>query len=413
MKIAIIGAGISGLTTAYALSAEHEIWVYESEDRTGGHTQTIDVSSGGKVWPVNTGFIVFNRRTYPEFVKLMQRLGVKWQNSDMSFGIKCTRSGLEFSPSNLKGLFGCLKNLATPSLWRLPMEILRFRRLSMSALRDDFAADLTLAEFLKTNNFSSFFREYFLLPMGAAIWSADPKTFDMIPLQFFARFFANHGFLDIDQPQWLTLINGSRSYLEPLTQSFKNNILLSSPVTSVKRFEDRVEISTNGCTKSFDQVVIACHSDQALTMLKDACSSEKEILAAVPYQKNDVVLHTDSSILPCRKAAWASWNYLLPAERDRLMLLTYHMNKLQNLAASEDFCVSLNSDGMLAHEKVIARLCYSHPVFTIAGIDAQKRWSEINGVRRTWFAGAWWRYGFHEDGVQSGLRVARALGSKL
>ena len=427
MRIAIVGAGVSGLTAAYLLSRKHDVTVYEAEPRLGGHTHTIEVDRQGRTWPVDTGFIVFNQKTYPNFVRLMKELGVSWQRSNMSFSVSCQRTGLEFSPSTLAGLMGAWQNLCWAGLWRLPLEVERFKRCCREHLQPDtdplpgraknalgkaFRGDpsLTLGRFLKEQGFSRFFRQYFLLPMGASIWSAEPKVFAQIPALFFSRFFRNHGILDLDQPTWLTLRGGSHSYLKPLSKPFQNHIHLSAPVQAVTRGPDSVSITVQNQRKEFDQIVLACHSDQALSMLTDPSSEETAILGAVPYQPNEAALHTDATFLPRRRAAWASWNYRLPKKRTDRVILTYAMNRLQNLSANDQFCVTLNATASVAPQEIIRRLTYAHPVFTPAGISAQKRWEEINGPRRTWFAGAYWRYGFHEDGVISGLRVARALG---
>ncbi len=320
------------------------------------------------------------------------------------------KTGLEFSPSNAEGLYGSIKNISRIALWRLPAEILRFRRLSETLLVDSPDFSLTLADFLRQHNFSAFFKRYFLIPMGAAIWSADPQAFARIPAAFFARFFSNHGFLELEQPQWLTLRGGSRSYLEPLTRRIKDRIRLQTPVKTISRYDNHIILATDSTKETFDQVILACHSDQCLNMLSDPTPAESEILKSIPYQENEVVLHNDADILPARRAAWASWNYLLPADRNRRVALTYYMNRLQSLQASEHFCVTLNASERLKNWRIIRTFNYAHPVFTREGVASQKRWQEINGIRRTWYAGAWWRYGFHEDGMISGLRVARALG---
>jgi len=408
MKIAVVGSGISGLTAAYLLSHQHEVYVFEADSRIGGHTHTVEASDGLQNHKVDTGFIVFNHKTYPNFIKLMNEINVEWQNSDMSFSV--SDDNFAFSPSSLTGLYGCIENIIRPALWRLPFEIVKFRRLSEELLEQKEFCSETLGEFLIRHRFSKFFRDYFIVPMGAAIWSAEPGSFARIPALFFARFFSNHAFLKLDQPRWLTLKGGSSSYLKPLSERFADKIFINSPVQAIKRETGKVVIKVGTNQETFDQVVIACHSDQAMKILQDPSAAEKEILAAVPYQPNEVVLHTDESLLPKRKSAWASWNYRVAEAQNRPVILTYAMNRLQNLPADKEFCVTLNAGEIIADSQRLRNFVYAHPVFTPAGIVAQNRWHEINGHNRTWFAGAWWRYGFHEDGMRSGLRVARALG---
>jgi len=318
VRIAVIGAGVSGLVTAYLLADEHEVTVFEANDYIGGHTHTVDTEAGGRTFAVDTGFIVFNERTYPNFVRLLKRLGVAWQPSNMSFGVRCEKTGLEYSPSSLNSFFAQRRNLLKPSFYRLIADVFRFRRESQAVLAgDDWAT--TLTEFLAARGYSRRFVEQFLVPMGAAIWSAAPEDFGAMPVRFFAQFFHNHGFLNVrDQPQWLTLRGGSRSYIAPLTAAYSDRIRLSCPVESVRRRTDCVEVTPcGGAPERFDQVVIATHSDQALRLLADPSPAEREILGAIPYQENDTVLHTDASLLPRCRRAWASWNYLIPREARR------------------------------------------------------------------------------------------------
>ncbi len=414
MRIAVIGAGVSGLVTAYLLADEHEVTVFESNDYIGGHTHTVDVEAGGCRFSVDTGFIVFNERTYPNFVRLLQRLGVAWQPSNMSFGVRCEKTGLEYSPSSLNSFFAQRRNLLRPSFYRLIADVFRFRRESQAVLAgDDWAK--TLAEFLASRGYSRRFVEQFLVPMGAAIWSAAPEDFGAMPVRFFAQFFYNHGFLNVrDQPQWLTVRGGSRSYIAPLTAAYRDRIRLSCPVESVRRRTDCVEVTPRGgAPERFDQVVIAAHSDQALRLLADPSAAEREILGAIPYQANDTVLHTDTSLLPRCRRAWASWNYRIQREAKRRAVVTYNMNFLQSLDAPVTFCVSLNCSEAIDPATVRLRTVYHHPVYTAAAVAAQKRHDEISGVNRTHFCGAYWSYGFHEDGVKSALAVCRHFGRGL
>ena len=414
MRIAIIGSGISGLTAAYLLSDEHEVVVFESADYIGGHTHTVDVPLGGAVFAVNTGFIVFNAATYPNFIQLMKRLGVGWQPSKMSFSVKCEKTGLEFSPSSLNSLFTQRRNLLRPSFYRMLHDVFRFKRDSEELLR---TADdrLTLDDYLRRKGYSRSFIDHFIIPMGEAIWSADPMQFDRFPARHFAQFFKNHGFLNVrDQPLWLTIRGGSRSYIEPITRSFKESLRVNSPVTSIRRHPDRVEVSAaGGGPERFDTAVVATHSDQALALLADPSDAERSILGAIRYQENHTALHTDTSILPTRRAAWASWNYHIPRQELGRVAVTYDMNILQSIRAPVEFCVSLNLEARLDPSKVIRRMVYHHPVYCPESLAARRRLKEINGVNHTYFAGAYWGYGFHEDGVNSALEVCRHFGKTL
>ncbi len=414
MRIAIIGSGISGLTAAYLLSDGHEVVVFEAEDAVGGHTRTVEVKRGGKTFPVDTGFIVFNEKTYPNFITLMRRLGVAWQPSKMSFSVKCEKTGLEFSPSTLNALFIQRRNLLRPAFYRMLWDVRRFKRDSEELLEtgDD---DLTLEDYLRQKGFSRFFVDHFIIPMGEAIWSADPVQFNRFPARHFAQFFKNHGFLNVrDQPQWLTITGGSRQYIAPLTARFKENIRTGCPVTSLRRHSDHVEVAAGGgAPERFDAAVVAAHSDQALSLLSDPSDNERGILGAIRYQENRTVLHTDHSVLPQRRAAWASWNYHIPRKALGRVAVTYDMNILQSIPAPVEFCVSLNLEARLDPSQIIEKIVYHHPVYCPESIAARGRLQEINGVNRTYFAGAYWGYGFHEDGVKSALEVCRHFGKTL
>lgn len=414
MRIAVIGSGISGLTAAYLLSDEHEVVVFESADYIGGHTHTVDVKWGENTYAVNTGFIVFNEATYPNFIKLMKRLGVGWQPSQMSFSVKCEKTGLEFSPSTLNSLFTQRRNLLRPSFYRMLLDVFRFKKDSEELLR---SADdrLALDDYLRRKGYSRSFIDHFIIPMGEAIWSADPRHFERFPARHFAQFFKNHGFLNVrNQPLWLTIRGGSRSYVEPITRSFKHNLRINCPVESLRRQSDHIEVTAAGAPpERFDTAIVATHSDQALALLADPSDAERSILGAIRYQENHTVLHTDTSILPTRKAAWASWNYHIPKRQLGRVAVTYDMNILQRLAAPVEFCVSLNLESRLEPSRVIRRMVYHHPVYCPESLAARRRWRELNGVNRTYFAGAYWGYGFHEDGVNSALEVCRHFGKAL
>jgi uncharacterized protein len=414
MRIAIIGTGISGMVTAYLLSDTYDITVFEKNDYIGGHTHTIDVEAGGKTFAVDTGFIVFNEVTYPNFLKLLLRLGVKWKPSRMSFSLRCEQTGLEFSPSSLDTLFAQRRNLLRPAFYRMVLDIFRFRRDALKLLesRDN---QVTLADYLEREKYSPLFIEKFILPMGAAVWSADPLRFRQFPARHFVEFFRNHGFLQVrNQPQWLVVQGGSRQYVEKLIKPFANRIRVNCPVGSISRHEGHVEIrSKGGGTESFDAVVLAVHSDEALALLSDPSAAEKEVLGALPYQENSTVLHTDPSLLPRHRKCWASWNYHVPRESLGRVALTYDMNILQGLDAPVEFCVTLNRPAEIDPVKVIRKLLYAHPVLTPDGVAAQARREEINGVQRTYYCGAYWSYGFHEDGVKSALAVCKHFGKGL
>ena len=414
MRIAVIGTGISGMTSAYLISEDHEVVVFEANDYVGGHTNTVDVSFNGDQYAVDTGFIVFNEKTYPNFVKLMNRLGVEWQNSLMSFSVQCEKSGLEFSPSSLNSLFMQRRNLLRPSFYRMLRDVMRFKKDSEALLEsDDY--DLTLLAFLTEKNYSQAFIEHFIIPMGEAVWSADPVKFNEFPAHYFAQFFKNHGFLNIkDQPQWLTIKGRSRQYIKPITQAYADQIRVNCPVATIRRNPDNVEITPqNQPAEKFDQVVIAAHSDQALAMLADSTDSEQNILGAIPYQENHAVLHSDESLLPSKKMAWASWNYHIPKEDLGRVAVTYDMNILQSIGAPRELCVSLNLSKSIDPAKIHQEMSYHHPVYDPDSLAARKRHNEINGINRTYYAGAYWGYGFHEDGVSSALEVCKHFGKTL
>jgi predicted NAD/FAD-binding protein len=414
MKIAIIGTGISGMVTAHLLRGNNDIAVFEANDYIGGHTHTVDVPLGDRVYPVDTGFIVFNEVTYPNFLRLLKQLDVSWQPSQMSFSVSCDRTGLEYSPSTLNTLFAQRRNVLRPAFLRMVWEIFRFRRESRLLLETG-DHELTLGNYLRNKGYSRAFRANFIVPMGAAIWSSDPDQFEAFPARYFVEFFTNHGFLKVrEQPRWLVIRGGSKRYMEALTGPFRDRIRLNCPVRSVKREDDHVTVTPReGEPERFDQVVIATHSDQALALLADPSGKEREILGAIPYQENRTVLHTDTSFLPGRRACWASWNYSIPKEPAGRVTVTYNMNILQTLRAPVEFCLTLNPTKPFAPDTVLHELTYHHPVYTTDSLKAQARFREISGVRRTHFCGAYWGYGFHEDGVKSALAVCKFFGKSL
>lgn len=413
MKIAIIGSGISGLTSAYLLQQQHDVTVFESAERIGGHTATVNVEENGDTRAIDTGFIVFNDWTYPNFIRLMDELGVKSKATEMSFSVSCQRTGLEYGGNNLNTLFAQRRNLLNFSFIGMLKDILRFNKEAIQDLDSGGLKEgVTLGEYLKEKGYGSRFASHYLIPMGSAIWSSTLDEMMEFPLVFFVRFFKNHGLLSVnDRPQWRVIEGGSSAYLQPLVAKFEDKIRLRADISKVHRSEDGVVLHfADGSTQAFDQVVFACHSDEALALLADPSADEQAILSAIPYRNNDVVLHTDTRLLPKKKLAWSSWNYHLGADRTKPATLSYNMNILQHFFSDTTYVVTLNQTDMIAEDKIVGRFQYSHPTFTLEGIKAQDRWSEINGVNKTWFCGAYWRNGFHEDGCWSGVRVANGLG---
>jgi len=407
VKIAIIGTGIAGNVAAYRLAREHDITVYEADSRIGGHTNTVDVELHGKNYAVDTGFIVYNDWTYPKFIDLLRELDVPTQASDMSFSVRCERSGLEYNGSTMNQLFAQRRNLLRPSFYRMLRDVLRFNR-EAPALIEQGGSSLTLDEYLSNNHYSREFREHYILPMGAAIWSASPSGMGGVPAGFFVRFFHNHGLLSVnDRPTWRVIKGGSRSYLEKLVAGHRDRIRLNAPVQWVRRHAGRVEVKSAGAEpETFDRLFVACHSDQALRLLADASPLEREVLGAMRYQQNEAVLHTDASLMPRRRRAWASWNYHITphaGEQKNRVALTYNMNILQSLQAPEQFCVTLNHGRAIDPARIIRTFDYEHPIFDERAVSAQQRHHEVNRGRNTYFCGAYWRYGFHEDGVVSAM----------
>ena len=410
MRVAIVGTGISGMVTAWLLHPSHEITVFEANSYIGGHTNTVEVEQAGKAYSVDTGFIVFNQRTYPLFCRLLSRLEVESQETEMSFSVKCEKTGLEYCGTSLNTLFAQRTNLFRPSFWKMILEILRFNRTSLDLLKEG-QPEISLGEFLERGRYSTVFRQNYLVPMGAAIWSTSPARMLEFPAKYFVQFLSNHGLLTItDRPIWRTIVGGSKKYVEKLTETYRDRIRLSCPVQRVTRTDEFVEVTSTKGTEQFDQVIFATHGDQALRLLSDATSQEREVLGAFTCSSNLAVLHTDERLLPKRRLAWASWNYNLPAEPLECPSVTYQMNILQRLTSPEPFCVTLNREDAIRPEKILGRFQYDHPVYTPAAVAAQKRHAEISGIgRRTHFCGAYWGYGFHEDGVKSAVRVANAF----
>ena len=417
-RVAVVGSGISGMAAAYYLSRNPgmEVHLYEAAERLGGHTATVDVEHDGERLAIDTGFIVFNDRTYPNFIALLDELGMASKPTRMSFSVSDAASGLEYAGSSLDSLFAQRRNLLSPAFWRMVRDILRFNREAEKHVKQDPAlAAASLGEYLARYGYSREFRDWYLVPMGAAIWSSDDRTMAAFPLEFFVRFFRNHGLLDLrNRPQWRVVEGGSRNYIGPLTAAYRDRIHLATPVHAVTRKvwlrgRQQVCIESPRGKEFFDHVVLACHSDQALALLADPTAAEREILGAIPYIRNEVVLHRDTRLLPQSPRAWSSWNVNLGANAGELPALTYNMNILQGLDSRHTWCVTLNQTARIDPALIHGVFHYDHPLFTLEGMAAQARHGEINGQQGTWYCGAWWRNGFHEDGVFSARRVAEAL----
>lgn len=412
-KIAIIGSGIAGLTAASKLHPDFDIQLYEYNDYLGGHTNTHDVTVEGVVYPVNTGFIVYNDWVYSNFNALMAPLAVERQAAEMSFSISDEVTGLEYNGRNLDTLFAQRRNLWSPKFYRMVADIIRFNRLSTEDLAADrLTADITIGQYLNRHKLGAAFTAQYIIPMGAAIWSTDEATILDLPALFFIRFFNNHGLLSVtNRPQWYVLKGGSRSYVAPLTEPFAERVHLNSRIDRVERRSDGVTLHfADGAEHNFDQVVFACHSDQALALLAEPTDAELSVLGAMKYADNDVVLHTDEALLPKQKKVWAAWNYHLGADKSKPASLTYNMNILQSFdSAPVTFCVTLNRTELIDPDKIIARFNYAHPVFSRASLAAQARYADIGNTNRSHFCGAYWFNGFHEDGVNSALRVVDDL----
>jgi uncharacterized protein len=414
MKIAVVGAGVSGLVVAHLLHRRHEITVFEAADYAGGHTNTVRVDTADATLDVDTGFIVFNDRNYPRFQRLLDHLGVPSQPSTMSFSVSDTTGDFEYSSASPNGLFAKRTHLVTPWFHRMMADLARFNRGAHELLQQP-GNDISLGAWLEQERFSRVFVERLIGPQVSAVWSADPAQRWCFPARFLAEFFDNHGVLSFrGRPRWRTVAGGSARYVEALTRPFAHRLRLATPVRAIARRPDHVLVTARGGeTERFDEVVLATHSDQALALLTDATDSEHEILGAIPYQRNDAVLHTDARMLPRRRRAWASWNYhLLERPGDRTTV-TYHMNRLQSLSADVELCVTLNRTEAIDPERVLRTISYAHPVFTRDGVRAQRRAEEISGRNRTSYCGAYWGWGFHEDGVASAARVAERFGGRL
>jgi uncharacterized protein len=414
MKIAIVGAGVSGLVAAHLLQPGHDITVFEAAGYAGGHTNTIRVDTATETHHIDTGFIVFNDRNYPNFERLLEELGVASQPSDMSFSVSASGGRFEYAATSVNGLYAVRRNLLSPSFQRMLAEVPRFQRACKQLLRSEAGVgpSLSLGDWLEREGFSPLFVQRLIVPQAAAVWSAAPAQMWSFPMRFLAEFFDHHGMLELrNRPQWRVVSGGSARYVEALTRAFADRIRLATPVRSVTRDADGVTVIADGCPpERFDRVVIATHSDQALALLGDPSDRERELLGAIPYQRNEAVLHTDVRMLPRRRRAWASWNFHVSQQLQPLTTVTYDMNRLQSLNSDTRYLVTLNRTAEVDPRQIIRTIAYAHPVFTASGARTQQRVAEISGANRTHYCGAYWAWGFHEDGVLSGQRVAAELG---
>jgi len=410
MKLAVIGSGISGLTAAYALHRSHDVTVFEAGSYAGGHTNTVVAEAYGRSWNIDTGFIVFNEVHYPQFTRLMQELHVETQATPMSFSVRHDPSGLEYSSASANRFFAQRSNLLRPSFHRMWLDILRFHR-EAGALQGVDGDNTTVSDYVESCGYGFQFLEHYLVPLGASLWSCPPGTFRAFPIRFVVDFLANHNLLQLrGQPEWRVITGGSARYVEALTSGFRDRIRLNCPVTRITRGISGVRVrDARGGEGEFDHVMVACHADQALRLLEDPDPVEIELLGAFPYQPNDAILHTDASVLPRRRKAWASWNYQIPAEDPAAVKVSYNMSMLQSLPPPGPFIVTLNEPEGIDPGRALGKFRYEHPIFTQKRSMAQSRHHELIGRRHTSFCGAYWGYGFHEDGVRSALAVCQKL----
>ena len=412
LKIAIIGSGISGLTSAYVLNKKYDVSIYEKNDYLGGHTHTHKIAENSKAFNIDSGFIVYNENTYPNFIKLLDLLKVERQHSTMGFSVKTSYKDFEYSGNSIWSIFAKKSNLFNPYFLNMLTSVLRFNRTSINDL-NNIDSSTSLIDYLKSKKFSNYFIKYYVVPMAAAIWSTSPKMILKMPALFFIKFFNNHGLLQIkNRPQWWVIKNGSKQYVKKIIEQFNGTIHLNTPVKKVIRNKNHVIIETKAKSEVFDAVIFATHSDQSLKLLNDISNNEKNILSKIKYQKNTALIHTDTSVLPKRKHAWSSWNYLLNKDNNTVTL-TYNMNILQSLNTSKTYCVTINDCDLINKDKIIKKIDYEHPLFTKDTIEAQYNKNLINGVNNTYFCGAYWGNGFHEDGVNSALDVCKKFGMEL
>ena len=408
LKIAVIGSGVSGLVASMILSRKHNVTIFEKNNKMGGHVHTHKLKSSEKIFNVDSGFIVYNERTYPNFIKLLNQLDVETIDTSMGFSYK-DQNDFEYSGNSLSTLFSKKSNMLNINFYFFIYNILRFNRISSIDI-SNIDSTITLDEYLQSKKLSDDVIHKYIIPMGAAIWSTNPSTMKSMPAKFFIRFFMNHGLLDIkNRPQWKVIKNGSSEYVKKIYKSLKQNnakIKLDFNIKKVFRTEDKIKIKDDNNVHTFDKIVLACHSNQALKMIQNPTNDEKNILSSINYQENRATIHTDTSVLPNRKKAWSSWNYLSTNETENVVL-TYNMNILQNLKSDKVFCVTINDPGLIDKKKIIKEIKYEHPLFTPSCLKSQSKKDLINGKNNTYFAGAYWGYGFHEDGVNSALDVCK------
>ena len=410
--VAVIGGGISGLAAAYLLSRRHRVHLFEKESRLGGHTNTIVVAGRDSTVPLDTGFLVHNDRTYPNLVRLFSELGVQTKDSDMSFSVACRRTGLEYSSRGANGFFAQRRNLLSPSHLSLLRDIVRFNQEAPALLNAPDGGSQTLGEFLDARRFGDGFTQRYLFPMAAAIWSAPLEAIRSFPALTLIRFFANHGLLSLnDQPTWRVVEGGSHTYIPLLAAPVSGGIHEGALIKAVRRGERAVSLEFHDRpAMAFDEVVFACHGDQVLPLLADPSDREREVFAKFSTTTNTAWLHTDTSVMPALARAHASWNYLLGAEADAPPMVTYDLNRLQGLTTAERYFVTLNPGSHIDDHRVLKKLTYRHPLYTRDAITVQRGWRDVSGVNRTHYCGAYWFYGFHEDGLNSAIRVAHSLG---
>jgi uncharacterized protein len=409
MRIAVIGSGIAGLASAYLLSRNHDVTLFEANDRLGGHTHTHAVQQDGQWHAIDTGFIVYNPAHYPLLTKLFDALHITSKPTTMSFSVHNAASGLEYNATDLDTLFCQRRNLLSPRFIGMVRDLMRFYR-EAPALLTENQSNPTLGEYLDEHRYGDAFKHDHLVPMASALWSSPQHQILSFPARYLVQFMANHQMLQVSgRPEWRVVQGGSSSYIGAMTMRWRAQVRLKDPVLSVQRHRDGVDVTTFEGTQDFDHVVMACHSDQALALLQDASRSEREVLGAIRYQPNDTVLHTDASLLPRNRKAWAAWNAYIPKDPSDVCTVSYCMNLLQGIVSRDPFIVTLNRTEAIDPARVLRRMSYHHPIYDSASVAAQKRKSEIQGHRRTWFAGAYWGWGFHEDGMRSAVEVVDAL----
>ena len=415
MKIAIVGTGVSGLTAAYLLNRNHDIKVFEANNYIGGHTNTIQVKEGFRTIPVDTGFIVFNEQNYPNLCQLFDVLGVESRDSDMSFSVHCEATGLEYNGTDLNRLFSQRKNIFNPGFIKMLRDIMRFHKHAPMALKENVADTITVSEFAQINEYSRKFIEYYLVPLGASLWSCPAEKFRQFPIKFVLEFLDNHCMLQVnDRPQWKTVVGGSNRYIPPLTQWYAENIYLNTAVKSVVRKTNKIELFfSDGNSEIFDEVIMATHADTSRQLVQNMDKEEQSFLELFDYQDNEAVLHTDINVLPAKERTWASWNYRIPASEGSHVAVTYNMNMLQGIESEHTYNVSLNQTQDIDPNKVIRRINYHHPVFHPGRDKVQAQHYKMIRRRGISYCGAYWGYGFHEDGVRSAINVGEAYDQVL